>query len=463
MKNIFLHFLILFYWSLTGQNLIPNPGFDILSQCPDGFGQINYAFPWREANNGTPDLYNECSTDNDLMVPGAGHFIDSYQKPRSGEGYSGIFVYSSASFSGYEYIETPLLSSLKKGEKYYVEFYVSPDLTPLSYWRYTDAIGLALSDTFYYKDLNPNEPLSLTPVIENRGTLIKDTVGWTRISGCFTAHGGENFAVIGNFRNYSETLIEVENPNIFPISNYFYLEDVSISLFDPLPDTIFICKNENKALNVSFLNASYLWNTGETDSVLIVNNPGEYVVNVILDNCILIDSVQVIVLDDLIDYHLDTLICQDELLKISSPIIGDYIWSTGSNEKAITVNSTGLYEVTTTNTCGQFVFDMNVIVDFCDCQIFIPNIISINNDGINDILNIAINCDYDYRILNFSIFNRWGCNIYSIHEGQEIAWNGTYKNEFVNSGVYVWALEYEVIRNNTKNKILKTGDITVLR
>jgi hypothetical protein len=124
-------------------------------------------------------VLNECSTNqsNFLKIPNAGRYIDSYQLPRSGGGFGAIEVYTNVGLSNgnSEYMETPLTAPLEKGKTYYLEFFVSPDVTPTRYRGFTDAVGLALSDTFYYKDLGPTEALPLKPVIENRGTVINDT------------------------------------------------------------------------------------------------------------------------------------------------------------------------------------------------------------------------------------------------------------------------------------------------
>ena len=121
--------------------------------------------------------------------------------------------------------------------------------------------------------------MNLEPAIENVGTLITDTMNWTRVSGCYIADGTEEYLMIGNFRNETETRIEVENPNIWPHSNYFFIEDVLVEAFDPLPDTLVICNGMPTYLNAGFNDAVYAWSTGETDSVIQVREAGVYTVD----------------------------------------------------------------------------------------------------------------------------------------------------------------------------------------
>lgn len=455
--------LILLCTNLFSQNLIPNPGFDNLSQCPTGFSQIGLATPWVTANNGTPDVFNECSIDPDIRVPNAGRYLDSHQVQRSGTGYAGIYIYSSANWIGNECIETPLSKPLVKGKEYYIEFYVSPDLTPSTLWCYTDAIGMALSDTFVYNDIMPHESMPLTPIIENPPVLITDSVAWTRINGCYKAKGGEQYAIIGNFKSDLDTRVAVEDPSVFPYTIYYYIEDVLIRLYDPFPDTIFLCDNESVELKATFMDGSYRWNTGDFDSILTVNRPGIYSVETTINNCVLRDSV--IILSYLNERPLpaDTISCDDETLLLTCPAQGDYLWSNGSTERSITIHQRGIYSVSATNICGTYSFETNVQFQSCDCAIYVPNIISLNNDGINDALTVNVSCDYDYHISGFYIYDRWGNNLFTAKEQNNILWDGLFNGQVVQSGVYAWNLLYEVNRGQETEQFVRSGNITVLR
>lgn len=422
------------------------------------------------ASNGTSDVLNECtisqpSSQSSLMkVPNAGRWIDSYQLPRSGDGFAAIEVYTNVGLANgnSEYMETPLTAPLEKGKTYYLEFYVSPDATPTRYLGFTDAVGLALSDTFYYKDLGPMEALPLKPVIENRGTVISDTAGWTRISGCYTARGGERYAIIGNFRSTQETLVEFVNPT-YPFNSYFYIEDVLIQVFDPLPDTLLLCAGESKTLNAAFLDATYRWNTGSTDSTIKVQQPGLYTVEAVMEKCILRDTVRILGMEDTSAFPSDTAVCRGEPLLLTAPIIGEYLWSDGSTAKEIEVTTSGNYALTVTNECGWFDYATDVNIKDCGCNIYVPNVFSPDGDGWNDALEVFTGCDYPFRILRFSVFDRWGNNLYAATEGTNVRWNGIYNGKRVPHGVYVWLMEYEIVRNGTAEHFIKSGDISILK
>jgi gliding motility-associated-like protein len=459
--SLLIFTLLLHNWSIA-QNLVPNPGFDDLTDCPYDGGQISFAYPWVSATNGTPDLFNECSTEPHLMVPYAGGYIDGYQLQKSGTGYAGIYVYTDANPFIPECIEVQLIDKLKKDVKYYLEFFVSPDISPMNYYGYTDAVGLALSDTFFYKDISANISLLLNPTIENRGMLVTDTAGWTRVSGCYTAKGGEAFAIIGNLRGKGETIVELINPT-FPYLNYFFIEDVFIGTFDPLPDTLLLCDGQPVTLNAAFLDATYLWNTGETDSTTLIQNAGIYTVEANMEKCVLRDTVVVLDTREMGGLQSDTTICSDEPIKLAVPLPGSYLWSDGSTGRELEVSETGSYSVTITNDCGQFPFSTHVEALDCGCWVYVPTAISPNGDGINDELTAYFGCDYDYRILRFAVFDRWGGQVYTSGEGEATIWDGSARGKPMPPGTYTWFLEYETLRNGKAERHIEKGEVNVIR
>lgn len=463
MRTITTFLFALTAWGVTAQNLVPNPGFDDLSGCPTVPGQIQFAVPWVTASEGTPDLYNVCGPAPFFGVPLAGGRIDSHQLPRSGGGYAGIFVYSNLNYaSNSEYLEAPLKEAMQKGKQYYLEFYVAPDLTPNFYYGYTDAVGMALSDTFYYRELGTSEALPLEPVIENRWDLVTDTAGWTRISGCYTAKGGEAFAIIGNFRNTQETLVEFVNPT-YPFSNYFYVEDVLIQGFNPLPDTLLLCDGQPVSFNAAFLGASYLWNTGQADSVILVQSPGVYTVEAFMEKCVLRDTVVVIDAGSLDNGQADTVICRGENLVLEAPLPGGYLWSDGSTGRQAAVSAAGSYAVTVTNNCGQYVFVTDVEVLDCGCRVYVPSAFSPNGDGINDEIQAFIDCGFEYNMLRFAVFDRWGGQVFASGAGGAPAWDGRAKGRPAMPGLYTWFLEYEILRNGQLERHIKKGEVSLLR
>ena len=95
-------------------------------------------------------------------------------------------------------------------------------------------------------------------------------------------------------------------------------------------------------------------------------------------------------------------------------------------------------------------------------EVYIPNIISPNGDGINDIFNVGANSAVIGTQLN--VFDRWGKLIYSGPETKnrlmETGWDGTFNGERVEKGVYVYVAKVHYVDGL---QTLFQGDVTVVR
>lgn len=99
-----------------------------------------------------------------------------------------------------------------------------------------------------------------------------------------------------------------------------------------------------------------------------------------------------------------------------------------------------------------------------DNLILLPNIFSPNEDGINDFMTVNYFGKSLSSILQFSVYDRWGNQIYnientSIASGQSL-WDGYSTSTPVPNGVYVYYLKVQYI-NGTIDEITKS--ITVLK
>jgi gliding motility-associated-like protein len=470
-------FYSLFCWHLAAsaqvQNLVPNPGFETYAQCPYESEQLHFAVPWKNATQDPSNFYHACSSNPVSGVPSGGGVTSSYKWPRNGEGHVIIRNFSNAYRNAIdpstgngiaEYIITPLLKPLEQGQAYYLEFFVSPNVwINRPNYGYTDAIGLSLTDTSIYREIFRSDPLPLSPAIENRGVLITDTAGWTRISGCYTAKGGERYATIGNFRSLAETMLVFEGAPSFRYVQYSYIDDVFIGEFNPLPDTLLLCEGEELRLNAAFLDAQYRWSTGQADSAITVQAPGVYVVEAVMEKCVLRDTVVVISERDAAALAADTTVCMGERLTLKAPLPGTYQWSNGAQSSGITVFHPGQYALTVANECGVFHYETLVETKDCACRVYVPTAFSPNGDGINDRLEIFPYCDWPFQIHAFKIFDRWGGQVYSYQGGDMPGWDGLYKGMPAPSGPYVWLLQYSTERNGVARTFVERGEVNLMR
>lgn len=94
-------------------------------------------------------------------------------------------------------------------------------------------------------------------------------------------------------------------------------------------------------------------------------------------------------------------------------------------------------------------------------NVFVPNVFSPNGDNVNDVISINANSEI-VSVPFVRIFDRWGNKIVDLTDVQlgETIWDGTYKGEALNSGVFVYMLSV-TYKDGTNDVIY--GDITLLK
>ncbi len=115
------------------------------------------------------------------------------------------------------------------------------------------------------------------------------------------------------------------------------------------------------------------------------------------------------------------------------------------------------YILTGYNSAGCFSSDtLNVIV-VEDCgEMYVPNAFTPNDDKANDVLYVRGIC---LESISFMIFNRWGEKVFETTD-QKNGWDGTYKGEPLNTGIYVYRLEG---KTHEGKSFSAKGNITLIR
>ena len=205
-----------------GQNLVLNGSFEQYSTCPTILNQLDSALFWFRPSLGSPDYYNQCASPVWVGVP---QNYNTYQYPNSGFSYAGGLVFYQGSLNYREYLEGSLSSPLTAGVCYNFEMYIN--LTNRSKFTISD-ISIYLSDTLI-TGINSNQLLPYTPQINNSAGNTPDTLTWTLVNEIFTANGGENFFIIGNFKDDASTDTSVYNPQSTYNTSYILIDDVSLT------------------------------------------------------------------------------------------------------------------------------------------------------------------------------------------------------------------------------------------
>lgn len=106
--------------------------------------------------------------------------------------------------------------------------------------------------------------------------------------------------------------------------------------------------------------------------------------------------------------------------------------------------------------CGDTA-DVTLTIDY-NINEFVPSAFTPNGDGLNDVFRVG-NMKYD-KLVDFSVFNRWGQLIYRNTYDAKQGWDGTFNGVPQDMGVYNYII---IVANpNGKNKTFK-GEVTLVR
>lgn len=214
-KTYLPHILLVLITNLgmysMAQNLVPDPGFELMNRIPDkddnGTKCTQY---WINPTDTWGDYYNRASTSKFAGVPKNSF---GYQEAHSGNGYAGFCIQKTM----VEYVESKLTNPLIKDQKYLIEFYISKaDNLPGS----VKEIGVVFNDRV--EDGYPNTGIEYKPAISfiNKNGF-KDEKEWTKLSATYVAEGYEAAFIIGYF--------PYDGRKIKNLLAHYYIDDVTIS------------------------------------------------------------------------------------------------------------------------------------------------------------------------------------------------------------------------------------------
>jgi gliding motility-associated-like protein len=418
---------------MKGQvNLVPNPSFeDTIGACQIQMGVSSLGAKiknWYTCYVGsTPDCYNMCV--NSLAYPticSVPYNCRTYQMPRTGEAFLGLWTYSvmdalDSSKIESENIAVKLATPLKPNVCYYGEFYAN--LGNISNVA-INQLGMLLTSNIYTTTVG-SFTNTINPQIQWDTTYwFTDTLNWVKISGTFIAQGGEEYLTIGNFRdglhlNKKSILSNFVTGGcsiINTFKNYFLIDDVALYEIPPpqlQENEVTICPDSDSLLlgDTARIQTSYQW----------------------YENGIAIDTTSYI--------------------KVKPGQTTTYVLQSTS---CATTSQTIVVTYSANCTPPEPIEVVEPII---------PNVFSPNNDNINDVWRFHLGKGNSLKSL--SIFNRWGNDVTPSFYEQEkqnvstVLWDGrTTSGEPVSSGVYFYVLQYTDAMGEQHKK---NGYITLIR
>ncbi len=271
--RLFKAYIIVTLFSISsfcyGQNLVPNGDFEIVTSCILSFGDIDHAVDWTSPSGGSPDYFNSCSNNSNLVVPSNYWGI---QLANSGNAYAGMLLYQESIPENREYISVQLSDTLEADSSYRFKMYVNRcDKSQYS----TDDIQIYLSDTTLAGQIGYNvipKPFQLSYT----GPIF-DSLSWSLFEGTYTANGTEAYITIGNFKN--DSLTNIVSVNNGPQSNAFvYVDNISLnkisSTFSSLTVTsceTYTIPSGNETHSISGVYMDTIPNYLGADSIITIN------------------------------------------------------------------------------------------------------------------------------------------------------------------------------------------------
>ena len=346
-KKYIITIFILFICLITsGQNLVPNNGFEINTGLPSGAAQWSLITGWTNAGGtGSPDYFHTSGT-GDAQLP------NSYfgtVNPYAGDAIMGFIFWHSSSTNSREYIAIQLSNPMQIGIVYEVSFYLTCGVNNGNYGGYgTDQISILFTSGSVTQV--GSSTISATPQLTN-GTIFYDN-NWQKISFQYTATAAYDYITIGNFQDDAGTNVQFYESNSFSAVYYFIdevfisntntlqiLGNTSICLGDSITltavnDTIF---GRADSLNPSIIigNDSLLWVAPTTTTTYLVygsNDTASFTVNVFYPPNV--------------DFGNDTTLCQGETLTLDATTSNaTYLWQDSSTNPTFNVSQQGSYWV----------------------------------------------------------------------------------------------------------------------
>ena len=239
--------------SASAQNLVPNPSFELYTQCPSDLAQIDRAIGW-ESIQVSPDLFNTCCIGDTVGVPES--FL-GFQPAYDGSGYMGL---GTGTLYTKEYAQAELSSALVPGQATYISMEVSPGGFGLVGTTSPQLAASGIGIRFSVQPL----PYSTTygqydfdTAVVYLPTVLSDTSAWTNVSCVYIPDSAYRYIQIGNFFSDSLTTTVVINPNGDWEGSYAFVDQICVSQMQGVCEVIDHIQETNSAKDEPFVAAAY--------------------------------------------------------------------------------------------------------------------------------------------------------------------------------------------------------------
>ena len=162
--------------------------------------------------------------------------------------------------------------------------------------------------------------------------------------------------------------------------------------------------------------SSYSWSTGDTTATIVVDQPGVISVAIESQGCVLTDTIEVTIEED----------CE---MPIDVP-----------------VDTTTIVPI-----------DTSINIPMSNCNIYIPNAISLGSTRGNNSFVPVSNCAFDEYTLQ--VFDRYGGRVFSSVD-PNLSWDGSGSEQSILNGIYTYTVRYRFL--GSSDLIYDSGTLTVI-
>lgn len=118
----------------------------------------------------------------------------------------------------------------------------------------------------------------------------------------------------------------------------------------------------------------------------------------------------------------------------------EFVWEDAPAMRDRILRSAGVYRAVNRDCLEPVVYAYSLDKPECSCNLYLPNAITVNQDGVNDFFEIYSDCSIaDYQL---TVFNRWGMKIL-VQKNR--AWDGRHPDGHFEAGLYLIRIEYRLM------------------
>jgi gliding motility-associated-like protein len=228
------------------------------------------------------------------------------------------------------------------------------------------------------------------------------------------------------------------------------------------------CEGDNVTLTASGTAGNYNWSNGQTGSSIAISQAGSYTVSI--ENAAGCGSSASISLSFQIAPLVDAgsggvADCEDGFQMEGTTNGTTYFWepSIGLNDPTelspiAMPTSTTVYTLHAQNGTCESTSSVTIVPE-CG-NLYVPNVFTPNNDGLNDVFRPEGKGVADYSL---QVFNRWGNLVFETTQYNN-GWNGKIENEPAPAGTYFFLLKaYDALGNSLVGADVMEGEVTLIR